>query len=437
MPYILIRKLMASRSRSRSRSPSKGQDFPLMLLIPQIFSDHFSVPDRLQRLRESCQADRLIISKPSNENISELILTIESNHEKKIQSLEQIVNEFLILEDFDFKKNGLTILIPSHIVSVLIGKGGSQIKRFQSESHTEISVIDKIEGMAERQVRIHGKPRDIEIAIENIHRLIRDRVISPEPFKSSSENHGKNKTCLRFIVPQSSVGILIGKNGYFAKHIKSEYNVDIKLLKNEKSNSRDIENIAVFSIQVITGTKESLVDCLPKIIDKICDIQSSREDSLRIIISNSCYRNISYNIKDISSRTKSKIRPVAENDETLLVIEGLQNSKKEAVLMIFRILEDGENVRRRHSVSPRRDNTTTVDVTVPDKMVARLIGRKGEHVKNMIDKSGCSITFHKLFEGCLTPDGEDARLCTLKGNTSAISIAVRIILEQVNKLEHD
>ena len=105
--------------------------------------------------------------------------------------------------------------------------------------------------------------------------------------------------------------------------------------------------------------------------------------------------------------------------------------------MLFKLLEDGENVKRKPSVSPRRDNTTTVDVTVPDRMVARLIGRKGEHVKNMIDKSGCSITFHKLFEGCLTPEGEDARLCTLKGNTSAVSIAVRIILEQVNKLEHD
>ena len=70
-------------------------------------------------------------------------------------------------------------------------------------------------------------------------------------------------------------------------------------------------------------------------------------------------------------------------------------------------------------------------------MVARLIGKKGEHVKNMIDKSCCSITFHKNYEGCLTPEGEKARLCTLKGNASAIAIAVRIILEQVSKLEHD
>lgn len=188
---------------------------------------------------------------------------------------------------------------------------------------------------------------------------------------------------------------------------------------------------------MITGTKNSLLDCLPKIIDKICDIQSSRDDSLKLIISHGCYKNLSYNIREISSRCGTKIRSSLENEDNILVIEGSSSGKKDAVFMIFKMLEDGESIRRKHSPSPRRENSTTVDVTVPDRMVARLIGRKGEHVKNMIDKSGCSITFHKIFEGCLTPEGEDARLCTLKGNTSAISIAVRIILEQVNKLEHD
>ena len=48
-------------------------------------------------------------------------------------------------------------------------------------------------------------------------------------------------------MPQSSVGILIGKNGFFAKFIKNEYNVDIKLLKSEKKNSRDVDNIAVIT----------------------------------------------------------------------------------------------------------------------------------------------------------------------------------------------
>ena len=426
-----------SHSRSESTSPRQGQDFPLMILIPQVFASHFSSQEHLQHLRESCEADRLLISKALNENIPELILTIESDLGRKMQSLVQILNEFLILGEFDFKKNGLTILIPPHIVSVLIGKGGSQIKKFQNESHTEISVIDKMEGMQDRQVRIHGKPRDIESAIESIHRLIRDRIISPEPLKTSWDPQGKYKTCLRFIVPQSSVGILIGKNGYFAKYIKNEYNVDIKLLKNEKGFSREIENIAVNVIQVITGTKDSLIESLAKIIDKICDIQSSREDSVRLLISTSSFRIISYNMKSIASRSDSRIRSTQENEETIVTIDGSQNSKREAVLMIFKLLEDGESNRKKSPVSPQRDNSTTVDVTVPNRMVARLIGRKGEHVKNMIDKSGCSITFHKKFEGCVTPEGEDARLCTLKGNTSAISIAVRIILEQVNKLEHD
>ena len=218
-----------------------------MLLIPKVFVPYFSDPEHIQRLRNSCSVNRLLISKAITDNSDELILTIEAEHDKKLRALRSIFDEFLILDNFDFKKSGLTILIPSHIVSVLIGKGGSQIKRFQNESQTEISVVDKLEGMQERQVRIHGKPMDIEAAIENIHRLIRDRVISPEPVRNWDTGN-KSKTFLKFIVPKSSVGILIGKAGYFAKHIKSKYNVEIKLLKNEKSSSRELENIAVYYI---------------------------------------------------------------------------------------------------------------------------------------------------------------------------------------------
>ena len=120
----------------------------------------------------------------------------------------------------------------------------------------------------------------------------------------------------------------------------------------------------------------------------------------------------------------------------MINIDGSSESKKQAIMNIFRMMKDG-NGSKRKSISPRKDTTISIDVTVPDRMVSRLIGKKGEHVKNMIDKSGCSITFHKTFESVYTPEGEEARLCTLKGNTGSISIAVRTILEQVNKLEHD
>jgi predicted PilT family ATPase len=187
--------------------------------------------------------NRLLISKAITDTSDELILTLEAEHENKLQALKLLFEEFLNLEEYDFKTNGLTILIPSHIVSVLIGKGGSQIKKFQTQSRTEISVIDKMEGMQERQVRIHGFPDDIKNAIESIHRLIKDRVISPEPNKGDSVNKGK--TFIKFIVPKSSVGILIGKGGSFAKEIKGKYSAEIKLLKNERCSSRELENVAV------------------------------------------------------------------------------------------------------------------------------------------------------------------------------------------------
>ena len=34
-----------------------------------------------------------------------------------------------------------------------------------------------------------------------------------------------------------------------------------------------------------------------------------------------------------------------------------------------------------------------MNVTVPDVLVARLIGKNGENVKNLMNKTGCSISF--------------------------------------------
>lgn len=78
----------------------------------------------------------------------------------------------------------------------------------------------------------------------------------------------------------------------------------------------------------------------------------------------------------------------------------------------------------------------TINVTVPDGMVSRLIGKNGDNVKNMMHKSGCNISFQKPGGGDVqTPEGQEARMCTLKGTTSQIASGVRVLMEQVMRLE--
>lgn len=53
----------------------------------------------------------------------------------------------------------------------------------------------------------------------------------------------------------------------------------------------------------------------------------------------------------------------------------------------------------------------------------------------MMDESECSIAFLDSIKGLKTPEGEKGRLVALKGNSSVISSAVRILLEQISKID--
>lgn len=196
----------------------------------------------------------------------------------------------------------------------------------------------------------------------------------------------------------------------------------------------------------MSGSTNNLLYAIPKIIRKIDEalVNDGIPDlNVKMLILSSHIYKVTSSITNISYKCRCRLRILNDknndNDEdTVVTIEGSLNSKEEAVITIFEILEkDIELPQRRESLSPRRDEKPAISVSVPDNMVARLIGRGGEQVKNMMDFSKCSITFHKTYEGVKTPEGDRARLCTLKGTTSSIASAIRILLENVNKLERD
>lgn len=171
----------------------------------------------------------------------------------------------------------------------------------------------------------------------------------------------------------------------------------------------------------MSGRQDDCSEALPRFVRKMQE--ACPEGSLKLILS----RKLSYSdFRYIESKTRTELKLEGE----VLSVEGSERGQREAVMEVLKMKG------RKRSRSPREERVTT-SVTVPDSMVARLIGRKGDHVRVMMDKSGCSITFHKKPEGVKTPEGEIGRLCTLRGTTFAISVAVKTLLEEINKLERD
>lgn len=173
-----------------------------------------------------------------------------------------------------------------------------------------------------------------------------------------------------------------------------------------------------------------------------------RDRLLKLLIPSKHASKIIFSLRDIASQARgARIKVVndrkSDYEDTVVSVEGNLSAKQDSSIILFKHLEKQIDSPRRKSPSPRKDrryrerDQSSMIVSVPDDFVARLIGRKGETVKNMMDLSGCSITFHKQLEGIKTPEGDNARLCTLKGSINSITSAVRVLLENVNKLERD
>ena len=94
---------------------------------------------------------------------------------------------------------------------------------------------------------------------------------------------------------------------------------------------------------------------------------------------------------------------------------------------------------RRHDSPPR--SKASINVAVPDDFVARLIGRNGENVKNIMNATNCNISFQKPVivmqssADLRTPDNARARMCTFRGSPSSISEGLKMLLDQIIKLE--
>lgn len=234
------------RSRSRSPRDSESSNLPLSIVIPQSLSNQVDTNEIIEEIIKQTRVNKIhFIRTLEAPDFSDGIAhIIDRDVDKKFEAYglvmcTKILKEMIKRYPPDTSKFEIQILIPPHMVSQLIGKHGKQINTLQTRSNTEISVIDKTRGLSERQVKIAGKPRDVEFASRSIYELISERKQSPE--------RREQKSIVKFIIPACSSGYLIGKNGQFTKRIKSQYDTDLKVIKSEGPPCQDNENIAVTS----------------------------------------------------------------------------------------------------------------------------------------------------------------------------------------------
>jgi transcription antitermination factor NusA-like protein len=446
------------RCRSRSRSLVRADtSMPLTLFVPHHISAEMNDDELINRVVETTDTTIKFVETTHSREFTDSLFIIEGKtFEAKIDAFEALVNKMQGLQSrfrFDLK-----IGIHNSLVSILIGKGGSQIERIQKQSNTKIMVVDPKTNLSDRIVIIEGNKEDCIVAVKLVYGKLMD---------SSSEA----KLIVKFLVHQYMQDNF---NLQFTKHLRTEFNVTFSLKKAYVDGTEELQ--AVNFTQWLNGSSS---DCKRSLAHFLAVLEhSSRlgsdDSKLRMIVPKTIGSHLfstedsskvttdatpltasiasSGSRQSSSSSLSSRVQGVSvnvvysrrDNDEIVLELQGTERAKLEAASLVIEQASLESTVLKQPVVRTEHDGSSmTMNVTVPNSLVARLIGRNGDKVKSINDQCGCHLSFQKpvsckqaAYE-LKTPQGQDARMCTIKGTPSSISEGLKVLLDRIIKLERE
>ncbi|KAK6622058.1 hypothetical protein RUM44_001865 [Polyplax serrata] len=158
------------------------------------------------------------------------------------------------------------IMVPDKIVGLIIGRGGEQITRLQSESGCKIQ-MERSRGTVERQCTLTGTREAIgrarEMVMNIVSTLIRNENFGSgggsnngesdahPPFHQNQNSGPPGQAFAEIMVPGPKVGLIIGKGGETIKHLQDT--TGARMVVVQDSNSQDYEKPLR-----ITGTQQQV-----------------------------------------------------------------------------------------------------------------------------------------------------------------------------------
>ncbi|XP_057735522.1 protein BTR1 isoform X2 [Arachis stenosperma] len=167
------------------------------------------------------------------------------------------------LEDSAEKPTYVRFLVSNSAAGSVIGKGGSTITDFQSQSGARIQLSRNHEffpGTTDRIIMVSGGINEILRAVE----LILSKLLSE--LQSEDENDAEPKTKVRLIVPNGSCGGIIGKGGATIRSFIEESQAGIKISPQD-NNYYGLNDRLV----TLTGTLDEQMRAVDLIVSKLAE----------------------------------------------------------------------------------------------------------------------------------------------------------------------
>ncbi|KAJ8282338.1 hypothetical protein COCON_G00048570 [Conger conger] len=272
------------------------------------------------------------------------------------------------LQDFP-----LRILVPTQFVGAIIGKDGLTIKNVTKQTQSKVDIHRKENaGAAEKPITIHSSPEGCSAACRMILDIMQ---------KEASETKAAEDIPLKILAHNSLVGRLIGKEGRNLKKIEQETGTKITI--------SSLQDLTIYNPERTITVKGGLEACSKAEVDVMRKLREAYENDVAAINQQgNLIPGLNLNALGIFSTGLSVLPPVAPRGAAPPPAAGYSPfiGHSSHVGSLYGV-PPTSIISHQHS-PPEQE---VVYLFIPTQAVGALIGKKGQHIKQLARFAGASI----------------------------------------------
>ncbi|XP_028586660.1 insulin-like growth factor 2 mRNA-binding protein 2 isoform X2 [Podarcis muralis] len=243
----------------------------------------------------------------------------------------------------------LRILVPTQFVGAIIGKEGLTIKNLTKQTQSKVDIHRKENaGAAEKPITIHATPEGCSEACRMILDIMQ---------KEAEETKSAEEIPLKILAHNSLVGRLIGKEGRNLKKIEQDTGTKITI--------SPLQDLTIYNPERTITVKGSIEACSNAEVEIMNKLREAYENDI-----------------------------VAVNQQANL-IPGLNLNALGIFSTGLSMLPSGAGARRPAVTAPYNPfalpEQEVVNLFIPTQAVGAIIGKKGQHIKQLARFAGASI----------------------------------------------
>uniref|UniRef100_A0A673NIJ1 Insulin-like growth factor 2 mRNA-binding protein 2 n=1 Tax=Sinocyclocheilus rhinocerous TaxID=307959 RepID=A0A673NIJ1_9TELE len=277
-------------------------------------------------------------------------VTYSTKEEAKI-AVEKLTGQ--TFEDYSFK---VSYILDMDFVGAIIGKEGLTIKNITKQTQSKVDIHRKENtGAAEKPISIHSTPEGCSAACRMIMDIMQ---------KEADDTKVTEDIPLKILAHNSLVGRLIGKEGRNLKKIEEETETKITI--------SSLQDLTIYNPERTIIVKGSIEACCRAEVEIMRKLREAYENDIAAINQQTnLIPGLSLSALGIFSHTHTHTR-----------IPDLQNhTELEAVIFCMFFL-----------LSPQQaPEQEVVYLFIPTQAVGAIIGKKGQHIKQLARFAGASI----------------------------------------------